>query len=167
MIALNGRTLSLGELTSWIPVSTGNAESCEAPFLRGSMHWWILQKHFSSHRSFHTKIYCGTDQSPEDMVDLLETCWLYPPIDVCVDAGAAYAAIEAIECSELAGSPPEVASHICPGQVITVNHSKLVLDGCNGHARRRPHQSCVSIEHFSKLCSRRANVNADDLPSDT
>ena len=41
------------------------------------------------------QIYCGTSQSPEELIDLLEHGKLYPPVDVCVDARAVFDAVAA------------------------------------------------------------------------
>ena len=40
-------------------------------------------------------IHFGTDQTPEELVDMMETGRLYPPIDFAVDARAVYDAIAA------------------------------------------------------------------------
>ena len=39
------------------------------------------------------QVFCGTDQSAQDLVDLLECGKLYPPVDICVDARAVFDAI--------------------------------------------------------------------------
>ena len=41
------------------------------------------------------QIYCGTDQTPQQLIDLLENGGLYPPVDLCVGARAVYDAIAA------------------------------------------------------------------------
>ena len=41
------------------------------------------------------QIYCGTDQTPQQLIDLLENGGLYPPVDLCVDARAVFDAIAA------------------------------------------------------------------------
>ena len=48
--------------------------------------------------------YCGTAQSPEEMVALLEHGMMYPPLDICVDARAVYDAISAAYACEPAVS---------------------------------------------------------------
>ena len=50
------------------------------------------------------QIYCGTAQSPERMIDLLDRRLIYPPVDICVDARAVYDAISASDACERAGS---------------------------------------------------------------
>ena len=49
-------------------------------------------------------IYCGTGQSPEDMIDLLENGWLYPKLDIAVDARAVYDAVASADAREPQGS---------------------------------------------------------------
>ena len=50
------------------------------------------------------QIYCGTAQSPERMIDLLERGPMYPPLVLCVDALAVYDAIAATDACEPAES---------------------------------------------------------------
>ena len=50
------------------------------------------------------QIYCGTTQTPEDMVDMLENGGLYPPLDICVDARAVFDAVAATDTCEPAES---------------------------------------------------------------
>ena len=46
------------------------------------------------------QIYCGTQQSPEDMIDLLEHGGLYPRSDIAVDARALHDPVAAIDVCE-------------------------------------------------------------------
>ena len=50
------------------------------------------------------QVFCGTDQSAQDMVDLLEHGQLYPPVDLCVDAKAVFDAISASDICDPAES---------------------------------------------------------------
>ena len=50
------------------------------------------------------QIYCGTAQTRERMIDLLEGGLMYPPLDICADARATYDAIAATDACEPAGS---------------------------------------------------------------
>lgn len=45
-------------------------------------------------------IYCGTNQAPEDMEDLLETGRLYPPLGLSIDARAVCGAASAADIGE-------------------------------------------------------------------
>ena len=51
------------------------------------------------------QVYCGTDASPHDLLDLLENGHLYPPIDMAVDARAVFDAISASDICDPAESP--------------------------------------------------------------
>ena len=46
------------------------------------------------------QIYCGTHQSPEEMIDLLEHGGLYPSLDVAVDAKAVFDAVAATDACD-------------------------------------------------------------------
>ena len=46
------------------------------------------------------QIYCGTHQSPEEMIDLLEHCGLYQQFDVAVDARAVFNAVAATDACD-------------------------------------------------------------------
>ena len=50
------------------------------------------------------QIYCGTSQTSEHVIDLLEGGKLYPPVDFCVGARAVYDAVSASDSCEFAGS---------------------------------------------------------------
>ena len=50
------------------------------------------------------EVYCGTQQSPEDMIDMLECGGLYPKLDFAIDARAVYDEISATDVGEFHGS---------------------------------------------------------------
>ena len=54
------------------------------------------------------QVYCETDHSAQDLVDLLKAGSLYPPIDVAVHARAVYDALTAAELCEPAESSLKV-----------------------------------------------------------
>lgn len=54
------------------------------------------------------QVYCGTNRTPEDMVDLLEHGALDPPLDLGVDARAVCDALVAGDCCEPAGRSSNV-----------------------------------------------------------
>ena len=50
------------------------------------------------------QIYCGTEATAQQLVDLLEHGRLYPPVDMCVDAQAVYDALTATDICDPAES---------------------------------------------------------------
>ena len=62
-----------------------------------------IEQMVSLQRALH-HIYCGAGRSPQRMIDLLESGNMYPPLDLCAGARAAYDAIAATDVCEPAGS---------------------------------------------------------------
>ena len=46
------------------------------------------------------QIYCGTKETPQQLIDLMECGALYPPIDMCIDAKAVFDAISAADVTD-------------------------------------------------------------------
>ena len=59
-------------------------------------------------------VFCGTHQSAQDLVDLLENGQVYPPVDICVDAAAVFDPIATADLCDFVES--SVKLHLISGR---------------------------------------------------